>query len=76
MSVFGSRDEDVMMALHRSFVRSLLEYCSLLWYPQKIGLYPQVSGPIMIESVHRARPIMGTDTWAQEQFCVGLIWRN
>ena len=37
MSIFGSREEEVMMTLYKSFVRSQLEYCSLLWHPQKIG---------------------------------------
>ena len=48
MSVFGSREEEVMMTLYKSFVRSQLEYCSLLWHPQKIGDIE------VIESVQRA----------------------
>ena len=48
MSVFGSREEEVMMTLYKSFVRSQLEYCSLLWHPQKNGVIE------IIEAVQRA----------------------
>ena len=48
MSVFGSSEEEPMMTLYRSFVRSQLEYCSLLWHPQKI------SDIEVIEGVQRA----------------------
>ena len=44
MSVFGSREEEVMMTLYKSFVRSQLEYCSLLWHPQKIGDIELIEG--------------------------------
>ena len=44
MSVFGSREEEVMMTFYKSFVRSQLEYCSLLWHPQKIGDIELIEG--------------------------------
>ena len=36
MSVFLSRDRDVMMTLYKSLVRSHLEYCCPLWHPARI----------------------------------------
>ena len=36
LSVFRSRELDVMMTLYKTYVRSQLEYCSALWHPQCI----------------------------------------
>ena len=36
LSVFRSREPEVMMTLYKTYVRSQLEYCSLLWHPQSI----------------------------------------
>ena len=36
LSVFRSREPDVMMTLYKTYVRSQLEYCSALWHPQCI----------------------------------------
>ena len=36
LSVFKSREIEVMMTLYTTYVRSQLEYCSLLWNPQNI----------------------------------------
>ena len=36
LSVFRSREPDVMMTLYKAYVRSQLEYCSALWHPQCI----------------------------------------
>ena len=44
MSVLGRREEEVMMTLYNSFVHSQLEYCSLLWHPQKIGDIEVIEG--------------------------------
>ena len=44
LSVFKSRDVDIMLTLYYSFVRSHLEYCSLLWHPQTIGDIELVEG--------------------------------
>ena len=44
MSVFGSREEEVMMTPYKSFVRSQLNYSSLLWHVQKIGDIEVIEG--------------------------------
>ena len=44
MSVFKSRDRDVMMTLYNSLVRSNLEYCCPLWNPSTISLIQQLEG--------------------------------
>ena len=36
LSVFRSRDQDTMITLYKSMIRSHLEYCCLLWNPVKI----------------------------------------
>jgi len=36
LSVFHTRSRDTMLILYKTMVRSLLEYCSPLWNPQKI----------------------------------------
>ena len=36
LSVFKSREPEVMMTLYKTYVRSQLEYCSILWHPQTI----------------------------------------
>ena len=37
LSVFKSRDKDMMVTLYRSLIRSHLEYCCPLWNPNKVG---------------------------------------
>ena len=37
LSVFHSRSPDIMLALYKSMVRSLLEYCCPLWNPTKVA---------------------------------------
>ena len=37
LSVFKSRDSEVMLTLYKSLVRSHLEYCCPLWHPSKIN---------------------------------------
>ena len=44
LSVFKSREPEVMMTLHKSYVRSQLEYCSLLWHPQSIDDIEAIEG--------------------------------
>ena len=44
LSVFKSRDTDTMLTLYNSFVRSQLEYCSLLWHPTLVGDIELVEG--------------------------------
>ena len=44
LSVFKSRDTDTMLTLYKSFVRSQLEYCSLLWHPILVGDIELVEG--------------------------------
>eukprot|EP00116_Pleurobrachia_bachei_P008499 sb/3468761/ len=36
-SVFSSRDQELMITLYKSMVRSTMEYCSPLWCPQMVG---------------------------------------
>ena len=36
LSVFRSREPDMMMTLYKTYVRSQLEYCSVLWHPHCI----------------------------------------
>ena len=36
LSVFKSRERDVMMTLYKSLIRSHLEYCSPVWNPHKV----------------------------------------
>ena len=44
LSVFRSREPEVMMTLYKTYVRSQLEYCSLLWHPQKIEDIDAIEG--------------------------------
>ena len=44
LSVFKSREKEVMMTLYTTYVRSQLEYCSLLWNPQNIEDIELVEG--------------------------------
>ena len=44
LSVFRSREPDVMMTLYKTYVRSQLEYCSALWHPQCIEDLSVVEG--------------------------------
>ena len=37
LSVFRTRSPEIMLTLHKSMVRSLLEYCCPLWHPTKIS---------------------------------------
>ena len=37
LSVFKSREPEVMITLYKSLIRSHLEYCCPLWHPSKIG---------------------------------------
>ena len=47
LSVFGSREKDVMLTIYKSLVRGHLEYCCPLWHPSKI------SDIELVESVQR-----------------------
>ena len=44
LSVFRSREPEVMMTLYKTYVRSQLEYCSLLWHPQNIEDIQSIEG--------------------------------
>ena len=35
--VFSTRDQELMITVYKSLVRSLMEYCSPLWSPQTVG---------------------------------------
>ena len=37
LSVFYSRDKEVILTLYKSLIRSRLEYCCPLWHPYKLG---------------------------------------
>ena len=44
LSVFRSRETEVMMTLYKTYVRSQLEYCSILWHPQTIEDIESIEG--------------------------------
>ena len=44
LSVFRSREPELMMTLYKAYVRSQLEYCSLLWHPQNIEDIEMIEG--------------------------------
>ena len=44
LSVFRSREPEVMMTLYKTYVRSQLEYCSILWHPQTIEDIESIEG--------------------------------
>ena len=44
LSVFRSREPEVMMTLYMTYVRSHLEYCSILWHPQTIEDIEAIEG--------------------------------
>ena len=44
LSVFRSREPEVMMTLYKTYVRSHLEYCSILWHPQTIEDIEAIEG--------------------------------
>ena len=87
LSVFHTRSSTIMLTLYKSMVRSLLEFCSPLWHPTKIGDIQE------IESVQRSftRRVAGCqdlDYWQRlkklslmslqrrrERFIVLHIWR-
>ena len=48
LRVFSTRDKVAMLTLYNSLVRPIMEYCSQLWHPQKIGLTQR------IEAIQRA----------------------
>ena len=47
LRTFAARDKLTMLTLYKAFVRPILEYCSQLWSPSKLGLIRK------IESVQR-----------------------
>ena len=42
LAVFRSRSKDIMLTLHKSMVRSQLEYCSPLYNPVKISSFQEL----------------------------------
>ena len=44
LSVFRSREPEVMMTLYKTYVRSQLEYCSILWHPQTVDDIEVIEG--------------------------------
>ena len=44
LSVFKTRDRTAMKTLYKSLIRSLLEYCCLLWNPNKVTEFQTVEG--------------------------------
>ena len=58
LSVFRTRDRNVMLTLYKSLVRSHLEYCCPVWHPKKISDIEEV------EEVQRVftRKILGMES--------------
>ena len=42
LRVFATRQERPMLILYKALVLSMVEYCSALWSPQKLGLVREV----------------------------------
>ena len=62
LSVFKSRELDVMMTLYKSFVRSNLEYCCPLWSPRTIGLIQELE-EVQREFTRRITALQGLSYW-------------
>ena len=44
LRVFTTRQERPMLILYKALVLSMVEYCSALWSPQKLGLVRELEG--------------------------------
>ena len=44
LRVFATREAEAMLLLYKSLVRPILDYCSQLWAPTKIGLIRKIEG--------------------------------
>ena len=44
LSVFKSREPEVMMTLYKTYVRTQLEYCSILWHPLTVEDIETIEG--------------------------------
>ena len=66
LSVFKSRDCDVMLTLYKSLVRSHLEYCCPLWHPSKIRDIELIEG-VQREFTSRVNGCQSLTYWERLQ---------
>ena len=62
LSVFKSREPEVMLTLYKSLIRSHLEYCCPLWHPSKMGDIELLEG-VQREFTHKINGLQSLNYW-------------
>jgi len=87
LRTFTSRDQDVMLLLYKSYVRSLVEYCCPVWSPHLVGEIVKVEG-IQRSFTSRIAGLHSLNYWERlkalnlyslqrrrERFTIILMWK-
>ena len=87
LSVFRSREPEVMMTLYKTYVRSHLEYCSILWHPQNIEDIEAIEG-VQRSFTSRIEGLSGKTYWERlealnlmslqrrrERYIIIMMWK-